>query len=187
MWALTAHRRASATVAQSSLLLRRTVLGSAGTEAASSSVTSTISSTSHYYCKEQRQSYVSRAHPQRLPEFPIGTALQMVLEDTAERTVKRASKWERNAPVRTSKGKQVGSMDRDEIRMMVTTTICLAEMQIHSSDPKTKSMAHTRFDCSCCALFSFHYMTLPSFMMTCHTIPFQSIPFPSLPLFYHII
>ena len=56
---------------------------------------------------QQRHSYVSRAHPQRLSEYPITTALQMVLEDAHERTVERAAKWERNAPVRVSKGTKV--------------------------------------------------------------------------------
>lgn len=60
-----------------------------------------------YLQYEQRHSYVSRAHPQRLPEYPIGAALQMVLEETQERYAERAAKWERNAPVRMSKGKQV--------------------------------------------------------------------------------
>jgi hypothetical protein len=61
----------------------------------------------YYYSREQRHSYMSRAHPQQLPEYPISTALQMVLEETQERSVKRATKWERNAPVRTKKGIQV--------------------------------------------------------------------------------
>lgn len=59
-----------------------------------------------YLQYEQRHSYVSRAHPRRLPEYPIGAALQMVLEETQERYAERAAKWERNAPVRMSKGKQ---------------------------------------------------------------------------------
>lgn len=50
--------------------------------------------------------YVSRAHPQQLPEFPVGAALQRVLDDAKERSVKRAAKWEKNAPVRVKKGIQ---------------------------------------------------------------------------------
>jgi len=52
------------------------------------------------------RSYVSRAHPQQLPEYPISAALQMVLDDAKERSIKRAAKWERNAPVRVKKGIQ---------------------------------------------------------------------------------
>ncbi len=51
--------------------------------------------------------YVSRAHPQQLPEYPLAGALQMVLDDAKERSTKRAIKWERNAPVRIKKGIQV--------------------------------------------------------------------------------
>jgi hypothetical protein len=57
----------------------------------------------------QSQSYVSRAHPGPVPEYPIGTALQMVLEGIEERKVKRTAKWERNAPVRQSKGVEVSN------------------------------------------------------------------------------
>ena len=57
-----------------------------------------------------RQSYVSRAHPGLVPEHPIGTALQMVLEGIEERKVMRTAKWERNAPIRQSKGVEVSTL-----------------------------------------------------------------------------
>lgn len=54
-----------------------------------------------------RRSYVSRAHPQRLPEYPVTSALQMVLDETQQRYEQRAAKWERNQPTRIQKGIQV--------------------------------------------------------------------------------
>lgn len=53
------------------------------------------------------RSYISRAHPKPRPEFPIIRALQMTLEGTQERILKREKKWERNAPVRVEKGLKV--------------------------------------------------------------------------------
>ena len=50
------------------------------------------------------QSYVSRAHPRTTPEYPVGQALEMVLEGVEERKVKRQARWERNAPRRQAKG-----------------------------------------------------------------------------------
>eukprot|EP00934_Nitzschia_sp_Nitz4_P002238 Nitzschia sp. Nitz4//scaffold83_size84149//49895//51021//NITZ4_005176-RA/size84149-snap-gene-0.136-mRNA-1//-1//CDS//3329558953//2238//frame0 len=50
------------------------------------------------------RSYVSRAHPQPVPTFPVMAALDMVLQGTEERKVKRATKWERNEPERVKKG-----------------------------------------------------------------------------------
>jgi hypothetical protein len=55
----------------------------------------------------QARTYRSRAHPTKLPEYPIAAALEMVLEDAKSRSVKRAEKWERNKPVRVKKGIQV--------------------------------------------------------------------------------
>ena len=51
--------------------------------------------------------YISRAHPQTIPEFPIPTALDMVLQEIEERKVKRLEKWERYASSRQSKGMKV--------------------------------------------------------------------------------
>ena len=53
---------------------------------------------------EHRVQYVSRAHPRPVPEFPVGQALQMVMDGIEERKVNRAKKWDRNAPKRQSKG-----------------------------------------------------------------------------------
>lgn len=54
------------------------------------------------------RSYVSRAHPTSIPEYPITSALEMVLTETHERLAKRSEKWERNKPARSKKGIQVG-------------------------------------------------------------------------------
>jgi hypothetical protein len=51
--------------------------------------------------------YVSRAHPQPIPEFGVINAMQTVVEAAHERVAKRQAKWERNAPKRQSKGIQV--------------------------------------------------------------------------------
>lgn len=56
-----------------------------------------------------RQSYMSRAHPSPIPEYPINQAVQMVLEGIEERKDKRAAKWERNAEKRQAKGIKVSS------------------------------------------------------------------------------
>jgi hypothetical protein len=52
-------------------------------------------------------SYTSRAHPKRIPDHPVGEAINKVLEDIEQRKAKRANKWERNAPKRREKGLQV--------------------------------------------------------------------------------
>lgn len=52
-------------------------------------------------------SYTSRAHPKRIPEYPVGEAINLVLNEIEQRKAKRASKWERNAPKRREKGLQV--------------------------------------------------------------------------------
>lgn len=51
--------------------------------------------------------YVTRAHPRTVPEHPVKSAIQMVLDGVEERKVKRAEKWERNAEYRRLKGKEV--------------------------------------------------------------------------------
>ena len=53
------------------------------------------------------RTYVSRAHPREIPEHPVKSAIQMVLDGIEERKVKRAAKWERNAEARQAKGKEV--------------------------------------------------------------------------------
>ena len=53
------------------------------------------------------RSYVSRAHPKPLPEYPVQEALQFVLDGIEERKAKRVDKWERNADARKAKGKEV--------------------------------------------------------------------------------
>jgi hypothetical protein len=55
------------------------------------------------------RTYVSRAHPRPVTEYPVNAALQVVLEGIAERKTKRAAKWELNAPARKSKGIEVSS------------------------------------------------------------------------------
>lgn len=47
---------------------------------------------------------MSRAHPHPVPEFAVNEAMQKVLGEIEERKVKRAEKWERNAPKRQAKG-----------------------------------------------------------------------------------
>ena len=54
----------------------------------------------------QKATYLSRAHPRPVPEFPVNEAMQMVLEGIEERKEKRVKKWERNAPKRQAKGLQ---------------------------------------------------------------------------------
>jgi hypothetical protein len=54
-----------------------------------------------------RRTYLSRAHPTKLPEYPVLAALDMVLGETQARAAKRADKWERNKPVRVKKGMEV--------------------------------------------------------------------------------
>ena len=54
-----------------------------------------------------RRFYVSRAHPRPVPEFPVPSAIQMVLDDVEERKIRRAAKWERNKDKRQSKGIEV--------------------------------------------------------------------------------
>merc|ERR1719506_690821 len=39
-----------------------------------------------------RRFYVSRAHPRPVPEFPVPSAIQMVLDDVEERKIRRAAK-----------------------------------------------------------------------------------------------
>jgi hypothetical protein len=58
-----------------------------------------------------KRSYVSRAHPRPVAEYPVNTAIQMVLQGVEERKAKRVTKWERNAPVRQAKGKEVCSIN----------------------------------------------------------------------------
>jgi len=47
---------------------------------------------------------VSRAHPRPIPEYPVPTALQMVLDGVEERKICRAKKWERNKDKRRLNG-----------------------------------------------------------------------------------
>lgn len=57
--------------------------------------------------REVSRSYVSRAHPTVIPEFPIPTALSKIIEGIQDRKVKRATKWELNASRRVAKGIKV--------------------------------------------------------------------------------
>lgn len=60
------------------------------------------------------RSYVSRAHPKPIPEFPVPIGLQMVLDGVEERKKHRAAKWERNKDKRRSKGIEV-SIEKQKI------------------------------------------------------------------------
>lgn len=53
--------------------------------------------------------FQSRAHPKPNPEFAVGQAIERVLEEVEQRKVRRAEKWERNAPKREEKGIKVSS------------------------------------------------------------------------------
>ena len=66
-------------------------------------------SNSNYHCTRIR-TYVSRAHPEPIPEFSVPTGLQMVLDGTEERKKLRAKKWERNKDKRRSKGIEVSEL-----------------------------------------------------------------------------
>jgi hypothetical protein len=57
--------------------------------------------------REASRSYMSRAHPTMIPEFPIPAALGKVIEGIQDRKVKRVTKWELNAPRRLAKGIKV--------------------------------------------------------------------------------
>jgi len=101
----------------SALITRRTtttkpsscLASSSFLSSSSSSLTATATSlqnhqnqhTSPYLCR----SYVSRAHPRPIPEYPVPTALQMVLDGVEERKICRATKWERNKDKRQLNGK----------------------------------------------------------------------------------
>ena len=54
--------------------------------------------------RQQHRWYISRAHPRPIPEYPVPTALQMVLDGVKERKIRRSNKWERNKDKRQSKG-----------------------------------------------------------------------------------
>ena len=56
-----------------------------------------------------RRTYVSRAHPQKVPEFSIGDALNQVLDGIEERKTKRETKWDRNKDTREKKGIKVST------------------------------------------------------------------------------
>ena len=53
------------------------------------------------------RNYVSRAHPKPIPEFPVPTAMQMVLEGIEQRKLARAERWEKSKERRVKKGIQV--------------------------------------------------------------------------------
>jgi hypothetical protein len=53
--------------------------------------------------------YLSRAHPRPIPEFPVLTAMDKVLDGIEERKAKRVARWARNAPARRAKGIEVRS------------------------------------------------------------------------------
>jgi hypothetical protein len=55
----------------------------------------------------QFRTYVSRAHPRPVPEFPVPIALQMVLDGIEQRKAARAERWEQNKAKRVAKGIQV--------------------------------------------------------------------------------
>lgn len=50
------------------------------------------------------RSYISRAHPRPIPEFPVPIAIQMVLDSAEERKIRRIDDWERNKDKRLLKG-----------------------------------------------------------------------------------
>jgi len=53
------------------------------------------------------RTFQSRAHPTKIPEFPVVAALDMIQDDTKVRYAKRAEKWERNKSIRVKKGIEV--------------------------------------------------------------------------------
>uniref|UniRef100_A0A7R9WSV5 Ribosomal protein n=1 Tax=Craspedostauros australis TaxID=1486917 RepID=A0A7R9WSV5_9STRA len=57
----------------------------------------------------QFASYVSRAHPQKTPEFAVPQAFESILQDTQDRIAFRQQKWERNAQARKEKRLKEGA------------------------------------------------------------------------------
>ena len=53
------------------------------------------------------RSYVTRAHPKPVPEYPVTAAIQMVMDGIEERKIKRSERWEQNKEKRQTKGSQV--------------------------------------------------------------------------------
>ena len=73
-----------------------------------------------------RRTYLSRAHPTKLPEYPVLAALDMVLGETQARAAKRADKWERNKPVRVKKGMEVRGVGRLLACLIVCVCVCVS-------------------------------------------------------------
>jgi hypothetical protein len=56
------------------------------------------------------RSYVTRAHPRPVPEYPVTAAIQMVMDGIQERKIKRSERWDGNKEKRQTKGIQVCSL-----------------------------------------------------------------------------
>jgi len=103
-------------------LARRTTAGSASCAATTcyySSIGRLSSSSSSLVHQQQQQqqpasfassslsirTYISRAHPQKIPDFPAPEAFQLVLDEVEKRKKLKAIRWKRNIKQRAKHGK----------------------------------------------------------------------------------